>query len=785
MRLYKNWKKLISFSISGCLMLSGVTGLTGCGQHDDAASQKNTYDEEESKARGRYLESDIYVPEGCQEIADLQCKADGTLKMIARGSDGFWHVFTSGDEGESWEEGAAIASLFGFDCSAGQEDPFYNIALGEDGSILAGVYANDGNDAGSMDYYYCASDDSTKKLDLSKVAADFAFQIKIGSNGNLFLQVVGDGVKEIDPKDGTLVREYEKGAYLDLMAVTTNYLIVFTGGEVHYYDIADGSPVEGGEPLTEQISRYPENLEQGNSSSTSVLFMDGDEENTLFFADKSGLYRFAFGGNIVEQVIDGTLNSLSSPGMGFRCMTQDKDGRIYVGALDYSGGNSEGKILSYVYSANTTAVPDSELTIYSLEDNSSIRQAIVMFQKTHPDVYVTLENGMSGEDGVTRTDALKTLNTEIMAGKGPDILIMDGISTDTYAKQGMLEDMSGLFESAGILSNIQNAFEKEDGSIYTMPVKFAIPMIEGKKEDIERISDLASLADVVKSHEAEYTVSENGGYKLSFLYAMSPKAFLEQQADVNSAAWLKEDGTLDESQIREFFDQTGRIYQTGKDCVEQLKTVYGEAFNDDALPVYDRSYGISGEIMSLLAEMETFAAGAVFSPSDVASVYSAAQQDENLSYSVWNGQKENCFIPVNKVAISAGTSEKELAEEFVSFLFSKEGQMVSRNDGFPVVASVYDGEEYWNIGEEGEVLSTLGSSNALTGQKIDFEIKVPTDSVVQEFKELGKTLTVPIADNAIVINAVSEAGAQYLKGEIDLDEAVDQVKQQVNLYLSE
>lgn len=792
MSSYRGWKKVISLSAAGCLLLTGTAGLCGCTKEAGTDDQKSGQTEqspsdEADQAMGRYLESDIGVPEGCQEITDLQCQDDGTLKMIARGSDGFKHIYSSSDHGESWEEGAVVAALFGSDCPEGQTDPFYNISLGRDGSILAGEYVDDGSSSGSMDYYYCTADGQGKKLDLSQVTDGFAFQTQIGANGNLFLQIVGDGVKEIDPRDGTLVHEYEKGAYLEYMGVTSRYLIVFTGGKVHYYDIEDGKPVNGGEPLTEQISQDRSNLEQGNSSSTSVLFMDDDGNDGLFYADKSGLYHFTFGGNIVEQVIDGSLCSLSSAdaNMGFRCMTRDKDGNFYVGVADYSGGDSTGKILCYTYSADTPTVPDTELTIYALEDNSDIRQAIVMFQKKYPDVCLTLETGMSGNDGVTRTDALKTLNTEIMAGKGPDILILDGISSDSYVEQGMLEDLSGILKDAGILPNIQDAFTETDGSIYTMPVKFAVPMLAGKKEDTEQIQDLSSMADVVESHEAEYAVSESGGYKLPFLYAISPQAFLEQQADGNSAGWIKEDGTLDETQIKEFLEQTGRMYQAAQACVEQLKTLYGDAFNDDALPSYERSYGISAEIMSLLSEMETFGADAVFSPFDFASVYSAALQDESLSYCLWNGQTADCFIPVDKVAVSAGASEKETAEEFIRFLFSGEGQLVSRNDGLPVVSSVYEGEEYWNLGEEGECLSVSGSTNALTGQEISFEIKVPSASAVQEFRELGKTLTVPIADNVIVTNAVADAGVRYLKGETDLDTAVDAVMQQVNLYLSE
>ena len=41
--------------------------------------------------------------------------------------------------------------------------------------------------------------------------------------------------------------------------------------------------------------------------------------------------------------------------------------------------------------------------------------------------------------------------------------------------------------------------------------------------------------------------------------------------------------------------------------------------------------------------------------------------------------------------------------------------MLSREDGFPVVEAVYNGEDYWNQGEAGNVLVTGGSSNSENG----------------------------------------------------------------------
>lgn len=789
---YKKWKRLVSVSTAACMAITAAS-LTGCSGGDSGSSQSGNENAEkkdasgsgESKAMGRYLEEELAVPKGCMEISSLQILEDGSMEMIAQNGDGVLCLYKSADQGADWDEGVTLASIFGLESSNGEL--FYKTALGKDGSILGGVYveAKDENGLGIMDYYYCPAGGEGRKLEFENAADGLAWGMKIGANGNLFLQFSGNGIQEINPTDGSIVHEYEKGSSTDYMGVTSEYLIIVSAGEVYYYDVATGKPAEGGDVLTEQLKKTPSNLEFGNSSGTSLMFMDGDEEGTVFYVDSTGLYRYAFGGNVIEQVIDGSLNTISSANKAFEDMVLGPDGKIYIAEIDYNSSTMSGKLYSYTYSADTPTVPDTELTIYSLEDNSSIRQAVAMFQKKYPDIYLTLETGMSGDDGVTRTDALKTLNTEIMAGKGPDILILDGISSETYVEQGMLEDLSGILKAAGLLSNIEEAYKSEDGSIYEMPVKFGVPMIEGKKEDVDAVTDLTSLADVTEKHKEEYGLSTETFCKLPLAYSMYPKAFLEELADDNSAAWVKENGTLDEEKVKEFLEQAGRIYQAGKDGIEELKSAYPQAFDEGQQAEYDRSYGISGETIMLLNGNCSFAVGGVYSPMDFAYVTSMADTDSSLSYGIWNGQAANCFIPVNKIGISSKASQKEAAEKFVQYLFSEEGQTVSQKDGFPVVESVYDGEDYWNQGEEGKVLGSGYRDNSETGQGVEYKIVVPSADKVDALKQLGKTLTTPILDNAIITSAVSEAGVRYLNGEIGLDEAANAVIQQVSLYLAE
>ena len=59
------------------------------------------------------------------------------------------------------------------------------------------------------------------------------------------------------------------------------YLIVIADGEVHYYDVASGKPASGGDALTAQLKKTPANLEFGNSSGTALLFLEGDEKDTI------------------------------------------------------------------------------------------------------------------------------------------------------------------------------------------------------------------------------------------------------------------------------------------------------------------------------------------------------------------------------------------------------------------------------------------------------------------------------------------------------------------------
>lgn len=784
MTRYRIWKR--GTALTAAMVLALTPGLAGCGNTEKADHTKkekpDTKDtQKEEKTMGRYLEEDVVLPEDCGDIADMTLLEDETLRIcFYKGNEGVFYADSS-DGGKTWKEAVDLSEAVQVDTSK------YGLSypkLGANGGIFVSAYDASG-ETEEHKYYYLAPDGSVQEPDLSQaLASAYVSEARFTDKGNLIISDFSTALVEINPLDGSVVRKYEEGSVVSCFASIGNYLVAVTNSTVHYYDLETGEPLEDAAALTEQITEDKSNLELTSTSSYPLVFSKGDEEDSLFYTEDGGVFRFSFEGSVVEEVIDGNLNSLSSPDISLVAMNRDQEGNFFVAVQDGAADMGHmGRILKYTYSPDTPAEPDTELTVYSLLDNSYIRQVAAVFQKKYPDIYLNLEVGMTGKDGITTTDALKTLNTEIMAGNGPDVMILDGIPEDTYIEKGMLVDISSILDKAeeadGILDNIREPYREEDGSQYVMPLKFSIPLIQGNKEDVEKAGDIVSMADMLESYQNEYTEMK---MPLSLMGA-GPEGFLRAFGDVNAPAWQKEDGSLDEAAVQEYLEQAGRIYTAGKESMDYIKEMAGEyVYSISELSILSN---VSASVMSLLGGYVKMAAGRLASPEELANMYSLEQKMGDITHSLWNGQAQNCFVPVQTVGISAKAEQKEAAEKLVGFLFTKEGQEIGSDSGFPVNETVYDSEDYWAAGDEQGRLGISGSGNISTGEYVELEIVRADEETTKEIQELGKSLTTPSRGNEVILNAIAENGTRYLNGEISLEEAAKGAIQQVNLYLAE
>lgn len=271
---------------------------------------------------------------------------------------------------------------------------------------------------------------------------------------------------------------------------------------------------------------------------------------SLYFVNDTGVYRYQTEGTTVEKIFPGNLGKMSDPYSGLRNGTilDDENFILYY--------DSKEEMVCYSYDPKVPSTPEKTLTIYSLYENTDIRQAISAYQSKNPNVMAELEIGIKEGDALTRSDALKTLNTNIMAGEGPDLLVLDGMPINSYMEKGLLIDISSVIKETGkvypLFENIVNTYKRED-AILAVPTKFSVPVIFGKPEILSKADNLTGLADIMEKLQAE-----SPGRK-SLIGNFSPSLLLTMLMPASSPAWIKEDGALDAEMVEEFVGHMKRI----------------------------------------------------------------------------------------------------------------------------------------------------------------------------------------------------------------------------------
>lgn len=762
----KYWRKRIVYMMAIMLSAGGIAGNMG---------SEIVLAEEKETVKGRYAEQKLSLPEeNCKAVIDICFLEDGTMRIAYRDSEAKLKTADSKDQGKSWETPRDLWEEFG---KSEKAEPM-TVNLSKDGGIFSSWNCLEGEN--TFLAVYLSAEGNKKEFDLTQMpeGQGYVYKSQFSPSGNILL--MGDKfLCEISREDGRLIRTYESGGYVTDFGIAGNQLLVFADDTIHYYNAKTGDPLPEETVFTEHLQ-----MERGENTEevVSSRVFTGMGEQGILYVSKKGIYVYNLGGSVVEQLLsEGYLTGISSK-TELMDVETDADGNIYLAVSDRYSDNPTGMLLKYGYDKEQEAVPGTELDIYMLKRDTHMEQMISLFQKEYPDISVTVQEGMTGEDGVTATDAMKNLNTEIMSGEGPDVLLMDGLDAENYIERGMLEDISGIMEKAGILENIQKAYEEEDGSIYCMPVRFGIPILAGGSGEIDNAVNLEKIADMTEKYENQYSDSFFPAYQIKW-----PGVMLRFFGEISAPEWMKKDGTLDEKKVKDFFQQVNRIYQAGQKAGNaSLDSTYEYAEKMER--IYDKNRREESSLNSYLVPcadgQALFSYGYLFSLEELFLLTTIEKQNSDISHRLLNGQAENCFSPEMIMGISVKAREKEAAELFVSFLFSEEQQKNNKEAGFPVRKSVYDSEEYWELGQEGNI--EYGFSSTYNGESHDMITVVHSaDDQIKEIQKLGKTLTMPSGGSRIIQDSVLEAGKRYLYGGTDLDKAVEQAVSQVKLYLAE
>lgn len=511
------------------------------------------------------------------------------------------------------------------------------------------------------------------------------------------------------------------------------------------------------------------------------MFFFLDQEGVLYIAGDKGLYRHVIGGGAMEQIIDGNLSIFGNP-------SYTLEGMIALEENEFLALLSGGKLIRFTYDQNIPSVPVVQLTVYSLKNNETVRQAINQYQTMNPEVYVDYEIGMGGDNSVTREDAMKSLNTRIMAGDGPDLFVLDDMPVDSYIEKGVLQDMSPLMESMSgedeLFGNIVDAFRTED-RIYMLPCEVQLPAVLGRQSDLAGITDLKETADAVERMRETYPEKD-----LCRLYTQ--RGIMRLFSTVCEPVWMREDNTVNRDMISEFLVQTKRIYDAQMDGLpDQVLEAYDDwnIFSEEEFGApWDETDVMRSNISAIMIVEGTLQAGwgAISGGYAYAECISLPRKEgyEAYAWAPLHGQCADTFTAKTLVGISAAAKQPEAAQDFVKSMFGKENQC-ALYQGLPVNKAALSAcfipvEESL---EEG-VWGSLGGLNE-DGSVYSLTTYWPDQAQITALQTYMESVKTPYVENTVLEEAVYAEGTSYMQGRKSLDEALDDIEKKMAIYLAE
>ena len=724
-------KKLMIFTLTICILFS-----TACGNRSGDAGDV---------AMGRYVEDILDYPDGAINIfAQLQ-RMDGSIDVYYSNLEGNGIRLYNTKDGETWKEKEV---KWEFPQGLVMQAIKYGA---NDQPILLGLdYAEDE----VIPHIYKEEDGSLIELTMkwnTERTGEFALYptgLAVLQNGDILVEQAGDGIVQYS-SEGDYKHRYD----CDATFMTVEDKICITDIEASALLVYDAMTYE----LINSIAF------DGLTTQSDIA---KGQDGAIYIYNSNGVFRILAGGNMAEKIIDGELTSLSMPTI-YASSFVEKDGVFYMIGVDSQSQSCN--LLRYRYDTNMASRPGNELVVYTLYENQTLRQAAGSFHRKNPDTKVNIQVGV-GDDAATESDQIRTLNTELLAGKGPDIILLDGMNPENYIEKEILMDLTKLMQEIKskneMIEPVIRTFEK-DKKLYAVPINFWMPVLFTEEKYKEDMGTLTQVAAFAQSHQDLGIIGGKTPENLMrlFLPASAPdwlsgktinektlSAFLEDIkaiADTKAAAFV-----LDEEENISF-NQVGGVGLLSKDTYGSPEDIFHWAFG--------RAYAY-GICLSGLNALDK-----------VSLAFEKKQKPLALPLP---GSASNVFIPTNIIGINAKTQQEDAAKDFVKLLLSEEIQKNKLYNGFPVNIAVLEK----SVGSRDDVVLGITSSTR-EGE----ELVGPLSSVEEQNKIIALCLNVktPYIADLRLEDMIIEAAAPYFAGEKRVEEAVADIKEKTKLYLSE
>lgn len=726
-------------------LLVFVLLLTGC------STKKEEKNVSSSNIKGRYVEMDVSLPEEFDKSVDLQLtKKNGmpylyafsyedalTITGYQMNNDGSWTEDTP-----EWLKSDSLLGAY-----------FYDPEIYEDAN-------------GNQFLYYLVIEEDNYKAKLFR-----------STDGSTSEPISPEGWNELYP---------ESKSYITPRKVTVledgTLAALFYDGEISFYDKDNFSKQKSitGQRYVETImaatdkslilgqSDNNENLVsidiydtttynktsypyQSDYKGYTYTYFDMNDKKEMALCDTSGIHVLEEGTSTWQTIVDGTLTSLSMSTMWTMGFASGSDSNYYI-LYNSKNGFS---LMKYSYDESVDTVPSTELTIYSLKENPTLRQAAAIFHKTHPDVKINFTISMTEDeyreaDRTAKEDYIRALNTELLAGNGPDILVLNELPADSFVEKGVLTDISDIIQpmidNDTLYPDIMKNYIKDD-KIYYVPARFDLQLLCARTSDAHNLSTLEDLADYAANH------MDN-----TLFGSMTLEDFITTFAPYITNKILNEDGKINKENL-----------------VSELETLKSIGDNIGIIDEYtgDDRYmnhplNLTDKIELNLSECGGFN-DAIF-PLGIVEFLKG-------SYTVF----ENSFTSSCELGINQTSKNQELAKEFISLVLSEKIQKDDFYDGF----SVNKNALLLNAQEDRSDYMLSTSLSTEDGKDIVYTFEaLNKEQMEQLIQNCSKASNRIVKDESLLLTLTEET-KEFFQGNLSAEKTADLIIQKANVYLSE
>lgn len=357
-----------------------------------------------------------------------------------------------------------------------------------DGVVIDGseISAEDivGGDVSETDKYYMVKHDSTgaeiwrNEID-STTDSYFYVNSFLLADDNTIVTSDTNGIHKYNAEDGTKtsdinldsIEDSDYGVSLMVYALGDGNFGAINAASAEFYklDLGAGtiSTVEGAE-----------------NPFYDYTFYSGAGSHDFFAVGSEGVYTYNMGDQNVSMILNFVDSDINTYGLSNLVALSDTELVALIPSDDSGFG------LSYLTKVDPKSVSEKQqITLGCNYIDYDVRSQIIKFNKTNDNYRIVINDYSKYDSDSDYSGGANRLNTDIVSGNAPDILVLDAdMPVDSYISKGLFEDMSDYFKNDAELSKIKfldhvmEAF-KTDGKMYKLIPSFYVETVVAAKKD--------------------------------------------------------------------------------------------------------------------------------------------------------------------------------------------------------------------------------------------------------------------------------------------------------------